>query len=107
MGPVKVVFVNIALNSGGNQARQGLLCGRQHTDVRGTVGHQRHVQSANARLQRVRKGWVGGCIPSKFLLKYTLHHETPYDRPCMPRETQCGFRVLDLGFRLRFQPGCK
>jgi hypothetical protein len=57
MGPVKVVFVNIALNSGGHQASHGLLCGCQPADVRGPVGHEGHLQSPDARLQRVRNGW--------------------------------------------------
>ena len=56
MGPVKVVFVNIAFYSGRHQARNGLICSQPVADARRTVRHQGRVQRLKARLQRVRQG---------------------------------------------------
>ena len=51
MGPVEVVFVNIALNSGWHQTFNTLVCDHQRTDVRGTVRHERHLQGVDARVK--------------------------------------------------------
>jgi len=59
MGPVKVVFVNIAFYSGRHQARNGLIRGQQLANACRAVRHQGHVQRLKARLQGVGKGKIG------------------------------------------------